>query len=597
MLKQHKYLLFNIFFVFVSMQLFCEVRYVSKTGNSTAPYTTWETACDSLQKCFDYCLSGDTVYVNRGIYKETIVVTNKNITIIGIDTDECIIDGTGIEGKVNKYNLCYFKNSDMNINNITLKKKKIEESVNYYAMFFSAGNCTANNCIIDSTLKGFALFGVGNITNTIIKNVYVGITIGYTSNYYNIKNNVFHILPYNSFTACIYSPDGQGKYEIFNNIMITEPLPLSGTAVNISTNKSIKINNNLIYGFRFPLATITQSAGAIDTTFILNNTIVKSEGKVIEIGNLPKPFVIKNNLFTYINKGVYNYGNPGISDYNMFFANTNVMYQNMQPGANDIVADPMYFNDTTAVLGGTYNFRLQKYSPAIDRGDPDILDVDATRSDMGMYGGPLGESYMYEDYAPKPVKGLKAVYEEDTCRVKLTWKRNSELDFKQYYVYKDIIANFVPDSTKRINITTDSLFYDTLPKGTFKVYYKITAVDNTGNEGRPGTEVNVTITKNERVNITNNYEYALYQNYPNPFNPNTTIIYSLKEQGEVRIKLYTVTGELLKTLIEGNKNKGYNETKIDMTGFTSGIYLYRLEITGAGKIPVFNDLKKMVFLK
>ena len=103
----------------------------------------------------------------------------------------------------------------------------------------------------------------------------------------------------------------------------------------------------------------------------------------------------------------------------------------------------MFVKDTLANLTTNYDFRLQKYSPAIDRGDPDILDVDGTRSDMGMYGGPLGQEYKYMDYAPKPVKELNAVYEEDTSRVKLTWKRNTESDFAKYYIYKDINPNFV----------------------------------------------------------------------------------------------------------------------------------------------------------
>jgi hypothetical protein len=34
-------------------------------------------------------------------------------------------------------------------------------------------------------------------------------------------------------------------------------------------------------------------------------------------------------------------------------------------------------------------FRLRKSSPCIDSGDPGLVDTDGTRSDMGMYGGPL----------------------------------------------------------------------------------------------------------------------------------------------------------------------------------------------------------------
>jgi len=181
--------------------------------------------------------------------------------------------------------------------------------------------------------------------------------------------------------------------------------------------------------------------------------------------------------------------------------------------------------------------------------------------------------------------------------VKLTWEPNTEADLKQYYVYKDINPSFTLDSTKRIAILSDTLFYDKLEKGTQKVYYKVTATDMAGNQSYPSAEVNVTITDINEVTITENYEYALYQNYPNPFNPTTTISYSLKDESEVRIKIYAITGELIKTIIEGNKSKGYNETQIDLSNMASGIYLYRLEVTGKGKIPIFNDLKKMVLVK
>ncbi|MFH0735782.1 MAG: hypothetical protein V1773_14280 [bacterium] len=103
MIKKYKYILFNFFIIFITSHLFCEVRYVSKTtGSSDPPYITWETACDSLQKCIDFCNIGDTICINRGIYKETILVRDKDLAILGLDTDECIIDGAGILGKVVK---------------------------------------------------------------------------------------------------------------------------------------------------------------------------------------------------------------------------------------------------------------------------------------------------------------------------------------------------------------------------------------------------------------------------------------------------------------------------------------------------------------
>ncbi|MFH0735949.1 MAG: T9SS type A sorting domain-containing protein [bacterium] len=599
MMIQSKNILLYIILLVASVNLWCETRYVSKAGGSSAPpYTTWETACDSLQKCFDFCVSGDTIYVDRGIYRETIYIQDKDLTIIGVDTDECILDGTGIDGKINKFILFYSDSCNVDINNLTLKKRKNEESISYYALFIHEGNCKINDCIIDSTRSGIGMFKGCNISNLIIKNACWGLRIGTVQDnlLYKIQNSIFFIKSNESGPQCIYNSSGGGEFNITNNIFITDAAPLAFQSIELRSNQKVIISNNLFYGLCNAIRALSLQGGLKDTTYIYNNTIIGSPYG-IETGNIVKHFKIKNNIFAHCYCGVFSYGNQGDVDYNMFYDNTGVTYINIPPGMHDITADPMFVKDTIVRPFGTYDFRLQKYSPAIDRGDPNILDIDGSRSDLGMFGGPLGEKYIYMDLAPKPVKGLKAVYEQDTNRVKLTWNKNTEYDFKQYNVYKDITANFTIDSTKRIAITTEPIFYDTLNKGILKVYYKITAIDSTENESITGTEVNVTINANEEVTIIENMEYVLYQNYPNPFNPNTTISYSLKEQGEVRIKLYTITGELIKTIIEGTKSKGYNETNIDLSGYTSGIYLYRIEVTGNGKIPVFNDLKKMVLLK
>ncbi|HPN39029.1 MAG TPA: pectinesterase family protein, partial [Melioribacteraceae bacterium] len=111
----------------ISLSLNAEVRYVSKMGTSIPPYTTWKTACDSIQKCINYCNSGDTIYIDRGRYRETLDIQNKNMTIIGVDMDECIIDGTNIPSSIGKYNMCYFKKSDVEFNGITFIFKRFDD--------------------------------------------------------------------------------------------------------------------------------------------------------------------------------------------------------------------------------------------------------------------------------------------------------------------------------------------------------------------------------------------------------------------------------------------------------------------------------------
>jgi hypothetical protein len=91
-------------------------------------------------------------------------------------------------------------------------------------------------------------------------------------------------------------------------------------------------------------------------------------------------------------------------------------------------------------------------------------------------------------------------------------------------------------------------------------------------------------------------EFALHQNYPNPFNPTTTIKYDLKENAQVRLNIYNVLGQLVKTLVNEKQTAGYKEipwngTNQDGVKAGSGIYIYRIETNN------FVQLKKMILLK
>jgi hypothetical protein len=578
----------------INLLLNAEVRYVSKTGSSTAPYTTWETACDSLQKCFDYCNNGDTVYVDRGIYSEIISLDNRVLTIIGIDADECIIDGTGLIGKAIPGTSFYQKNGIINFINI-LFKKKLGNASWVICYFNDGGKSSFEKCIFDTTDQAIIGLGDTNIKDCIIRNVSTGVS---TSSRCKIRlnNSLLNIVMWQYYGCGVNNSVYNGSFEITNNIFYTSPNnKLFIRGINILTGQGLEIQNNLFYGFSGGIAGYTDTNNP-DTINIINNTLIcgSIKGDGIISGNLQGPVIVKNNIFSGFKTGIGLLEFGIDADYNLFHNVTRVT--NMPPiGEHNIVADPMFNKDTTFSFDAIDNFRLQKFSPAIDTGDPSILDVDGSRSDIGMFGGPGGISYEYQDLAPKVVKKLTASYEPDTNnRVKLTWEPNTEADLKEYYVYKGTAPLLTLDSTKRIAILTDTLLYDTIEQ---KAYYRVTAVDNTGNQGYPSGEVVVRVTDVNEVTITDNYEYALYQNYPNPFNPTTTISYSLKDESEVRIKIYAITGELIKTIIEGNKSKGYNETQIDLSNMASGIYLYRLEVTGKGKIPVFNDLKKMVLVK
>ena len=88
--RKISFLLFS-FLIFNCSFLIATVRYVSKTGLSIPPYTTWETAADSIQKCINISVFGDTIYVANGVYEEQVVMI-PGLSLIGEGMDSCVID-------------------------------------------------------------------------------------------------------------------------------------------------------------------------------------------------------------------------------------------------------------------------------------------------------------------------------------------------------------------------------------------------------------------------------------------------------------------------------------------------------------------------
>jgi len=147
------------------------------------------------------------------------------------------------------------------------------------------------------------------------------------------------------------------------------------------------------------------------------------------------------------------------------------------------------------------------------------------------------------------------------------------------------------------DIDAFSTVVNTLKGGT-TYYWRVQSKDDKGEysaHSNVGRFVTATVTSvdNEPVIPT---KFEVEQNYPNPFNPTTTIRFALPQATFVTLKIYNMLGQLVKTLINEQKNagtfnvrwRGDNSSGLKVS---SGTYIYRV-IAGPNIVT-----KKMILLK
>jgi len=76
--------------------------------------------------------------------------------------------------------------------------------------------------------------------------------------------------------------------------------------------------------------------------------------------------------------------------------------------------------------------------------------------------------------------------------------------------------------------------------------------------------------------------FRLLQNHPNPFNASTEIRFELPEPGQVKMKIYNLQGQEVRTLLNEQREAGYHSCYFDGRNnqgqyLTSGVYIFTLE--------------------
>jgi hypothetical protein len=92
------------------------------------------------------------------------------------------------------------------------------------------------------------------------------------------------------------------------------------------------------------------------------------------------------------------------------------------------------------------------------------------------------------------------------------------------------------------------------------------------------------------------YQWGLFQNAPNPAVASTEIRYAVARGTDVKIQVYSATGQLVRVLVDARKEPGQYSTSWDCRDsrgrqVSSGVYFCKMEASG------YRATRKMVIAK
>ncbi|OPZ95869.1 MAG: hypothetical protein BWY70_01900 [Bacteroidetes bacterium ADurb.Bin408] len=68
--------------------------------------------------------------------------------------------------------------------------------------------------------------------------------------------------------------------------------------------------------------------------------------------------------------------------------------------------------------------------------------------------------------------------------------------------------------------------------------------------------------------------------YPNPFGNTVNLIYTLPENGTVKINVYNSLGELVRKIADGEEMSGKHILEIPTAQLPHGLYTFKMEFSG-----------------
>jgi len=570
-----------------------DYHYVSHTGSDEYPYSSWETAADSVHDAVAAADPGDTVFISSGEYEGPVLVNPEDcpIALIGAGMDSTHLV-TPLE-----QNLITF-GGDTYVQGLQFSTVR-----SYAALttFVAGADITVEECRFAGT--GYGILPVACdviVRDCVFQNLqFSGIAEPFSVNRSTeVANCLFkdmYVEPVNIET----------QHVVIKNNIVANTCEYPAFKLYVAEGGYVSITNNVIYDIcsgGMLMFVVDDTTSRVENNTLDNPTSYHNWDPAINVAT-SFDWRIFNNSITKADNGIRLAGDRHLSVHYSNFWNIAALDAYVAPGYNGSIDtsygilhdDPMFLDST--------DFHLQAFSPLIDAGDPNILDVDGSRSDIGCYGGPGGCSYVYLDLAPKIPDSLTASV--DSVGIHMVWRANYEADFNRHQIFRDTVSGFSPSIFNMIAEPETSFYLDSDINPNTSYYYRLTSVDNQGNVSDYSTELAVLPTGfawDDDGAVVPKYS-VIESAFPNPFNSNVTIVYSASNLGpqppEIKLVLYDIQGREVKTLVDERKRAGTYRVTWDGRDekgqpVSSGTYMAKLTQWGcaAGDFPVKITLMK-----
>jgi len=309
-----------------------------------------------------------------------------------------------------------------------------------------------------------------------------------------------------------------------------------------------------------------------------------------------------NNCIVWGNTAVdgnelYSYGTPTLN-YSCYSNGTNDIYDGgtLTATNHNITSDPCFVGSEN---NADHPYSIGGISPCCDTGDDsynnesyDVRGENYQRKlnkttggigtiDMGAY------EYLIGSDVPLPVTLTSFSGKINNGTIELSWETASETENRCFHIYRnnEMIAEIEGAGTSS---KPHQYLYSDNEVIPGKSYTYVLADVRFSNKETKYTDKAVIITI-PAYDIPE--EFSLGDNTPNPFNPVTMINYQLSANSDIELSIYDMNGKKITTLVNDHISAGYHKISWDASGYSSGVYLYRLNAQG------LVETKKMVLLK